>query len=234
MKLLLSMAAPVLCSGLLIAQNPTTAPNNNMPSTTAQSNLQSYTGLLVASGCDASGAMSSNSAMNSNNVKGASDRMSSDTMPAKTTPGHETSTTYEQTVNQADRNSTTSSSATATSSNRTMNNTSSNSTSSNSANSAEVARNNNSGQSSVQDQRWEHAQRVAHNLPDSCRISDNTSSFALLMPGGRLVRLDDASNTKVRQELQSSDRVKSGKKIFRVVVKGTLQGDTLSMDSIQM
>ena len=86
----------------------------------------------------------------------------------------------------------------------------------------------------TQDTGWQEAQRVAGNMPDSCRITENTTSYALRLPDGRVMRFDDASNTKIRQQLQSTDRVKGQMKIFRVVVKGTASGDTISLDSIQI
>lgn len=86
----------------------------------------------------------------------------------------------------------------------------------------------------AQDTGWQEAQRVAGNMPDSCRISDNTTSYSLRLPDGRVMHFDDASNTKIRQQLQSTDRVKGQRKIFRVVVKGTASGDTISLDSIQI
>jgi hypothetical protein len=64
---------------------------------------------------------------------------------------------------------------------------------------------------------------------DNCRISDSTSSYALRLADGRLLRFDDAGNAKIRQRLQSK-QTKTG----RVDVKGKMQGDTIKLDSIHI
>ena len=64
---------------------------------------------------------------------------------------------------------------------------------------------------------------------DDCRLSDATSSYALRLPDGRVLRFDDAGNAKIRQRLQSKQV-----KAVRIEVKGKMQGDTLKVDSIHI
>ena len=65
----------------------------------------------------------------------------------------------------------------------------------------------------------------------SCQISGQTNAFALRLSDGRLVRFDDASNAKIVQQLGGRSK-KS--KTFHARVKGTLNGDTIGMNSIRM
>jgi hypothetical protein len=70
-------------------------------------------------------------------------------------------------------------------------------------------------------------------MPDACRITTATSNFALRTPDGRVYVFDDASNARIREQLNG--RVAAHEmKIFRVVVRGNLQGQTLTLDSIQL
>jgi hypothetical protein len=68
----------------------------------------------------------------------------------------------------------------------------------------------------------------------SCYIGQSTTAFALKLKDGRIVNFDDASNGKIAQQLQSGDRLQNKVKIFRATVKGAMQGDTITVDSIQM
>lgn len=66
--------------------------------------------------------------------------------------------------------------------------------------------------------------------PDNCRLSDTTSSYALRLADGRLLRFDEAGNTKIRQRLQSKP-VKG----VHIEVKGKMQGDgIIKVDSIHI
>lgn len=73
----------------------------------------------------------------------------------------------------------------------------------------------------------------ANHLDASCRIGQHTSAFALLLDDGKLVRFDEAGNSTIVQQLQSQDRVAHKTKIFRAKVKGGLQNDLLSVDSLE-
>ena len=84
-----------------------------------------------------------------------------------------------------------------------------------------------------QDNGWAQAQEVARQMPDTCRIRQTTSSFALRTPDGQVYVFDEASNNRIQQQLNG--HVTSGQmKIFRVVVRGNLQGNTITLDSIQL
>jgi hypothetical protein len=84
-----------------------------------------------------------------------------------------------------------------------------------------------------QDNGWAQAQEVARQMPDTCRIRQTTSSFALRTPDGQVYVFDEASNNRIQQQL--GGHVTSGQmKIFRVVVRGNLQGNTITLDSIQL
>jgi hypothetical protein len=72
------------------------------------------------------------------------------------------------------------------------------------------------------------------NWDRTCFISPSSTSFVLQLQDGRTVRLDDASNQIVTNRLQSTGRVQSTNKIFRVRVHGTMDGDVLHVTDIQM
>lgn len=131
----------------------------------------------------------------------------SDMTAKKTASAHETNTTYEQSVDQSDRNSTSSSSA------QPMNRTTA---------------------SSNDDQGWANARQVAAQMPKSCKITSDTSSYQLRLSDGRMVPFDQASNTKIHDLLQSGGRLNHQMKVFRVVVKGTMPGDEIVIDTIKM
>jgi hypothetical protein len=75
---------------------------------------------------------------------------------------------------------------------------------------------------------------LAKGMDASCRISQATSAFALRLDDGSMVKFDDASNSKIAQQLQSGDRLQHKSKIFRANIKGSLKGGAISADSIQM
>ncbi len=72
------------------------------------------------------------------------------------------------------------------------------------------------------------------NWDRTCFISPSSTSFVLQLQDGRTVRLDDASNQMVTNRLQSTGRVQSTNKIFRVRVHGTMDGDVLHVTDIQI
>lgn len=76
---------------------------------------------------------------------------------------------------------------------------------------------------------------VAKGMEDSCRIGQTTGTFALRLADGSVVKFDDASNSKIAQQMQSGDRIQKHKtKVFRAKVKGSLRSGAISADSIQM
>jgi hypothetical protein len=74
----------------------------------------------------------------------------------------------------------------------------------------------------------------AGNWDRSCFISPQSTSFVLYTQDGRVIRLDDASNQKVLGQLQSTGRVSTMNKIFRVRVSGTMTGDQFTITDIQI
>jgi hypothetical protein len=68
----------------------------------------------------------------------------------------------------------------------------------------------------------------------SCFISPSSHSFVLMTQDGRKLRLDEASDQMVVNRLQSTDRVQNMNKIFRVRVKGTVDGDAIHINDIQI
>ena len=81
---------------------------------------------------------------------------------------------------------------------------------------------------------WESGSQNTTGWDNACFISPSTTSFMLLTNDGRQVRLDDASNSMVQQKLQSTNRVSSKSKIFRVRVSGDMTGDSVHVNDIQM
>jgi hypothetical protein len=71
-------------------------------------------------------------------------------------------------------------------------------------------------------------------MDKNCYIGQSTNAFALKLKDGRMMRFDDVSNAKIAHQLQSGDRLVNKIKIFRATVKGSTQGDTITVDSIQM
>lgn len=72
------------------------------------------------------------------------------------------------------------------------------------------------------------------NWDRSCYISPASSAFLLQLQNGRVVRLDDAGNSRVVSQLQSTNRVSTNHKIFRAKVNGTMDGDTIRVIDIIM
>lgn len=71
-------------------------------------------------------------------------------------------------------------------------------------------------------------------LDASCRVGQHTTAFALLLNDGKLMRFDEAGNSKIAQQLQNPDRLEHKTKIFRTKVKGVLQNGIISIDSIEI
>ena len=208
MKLFLTIVTSVpVCAGLMLAQTA------SGPSSTTQS----WTGLLVAAGCQ-------NSAM-------TPDTSRSTVMEngmAKNTPGSKTerNTTYEDSLNQADRSAASSDRPGA------RKTPASNEGPSDMKNSTPETANTNASNMAVNDGSMDAERVVATHK--SCQISNQTASFALRLRDGRLIPFDDASNSKIASQLQSTNRLGDKTKVFRVVVKGALQSDRISLDSIKI
>jgi len=140
---------------------------------------------------------------------GDADRVADVTSARKTTPENEATTTYEETAIQADRNSVAPNAASSTTPRGTPTDT----------------KPSTSG--------WSQAQQVANQMPDSCRITNSTTTFALRTRDGQVYHFDEAGNARIRQQM-SGHITGAQRKIFRVVVKGSLQGSTISLDSLSL
>ncbi len=82
---------------------------------------------------------------------------------------------------------------------------------------------------------WNDAQQVAKQMPNSCRITTATTAFALRLRDGRLVNFGNAGNAQILQQLRSNSRIAAHQmKIFRVTVKGEIQGQMMTLDSIRL
>ena len=68
------------------------------------------------------------------------------------------------------------------------------------------------------------------NWDSSCFVSPSTSSFVLQLQDGRTMKIDAAGSSKIASKLQSSGRVSTKNKVFRVKVTGSAEGDTISPD----
>lgn len=74
--------------------------------------------------------------------------------------------------------------------------------------------------------------RAGH-LDPACRIGPATTTFNLLLPGGKMIPFDSASNSRIADQVHGRTSG-HGKKIFRAEVKGTMRGDVISVDSIRL
>lgn len=235
-QIIVALIAVTIVSALVMAQD-------NTKTNPASANGNTWTGLLVAAGCpnDAAGSMSAST------DKGA--------VRTGSKASREQNSTYEQRENQADRSSTAASSADA---NRMPRRTDRGS----SVNQATPAvtdpvttppvddkgtrgsATKNTPPTGMKDQGNSadrnksdsavNSDRSASSMDKSCYIGQSTTAFALKLKDGRMLRFDDASNAKIAQQLQSGDRLTSKIKIFRATVKGSMQGDTIVVDSVQM
>ena len=140
---------------------------------------------------------------------GEADRISDVTSARKTTPENEAATTYEEAAIQADRNSVAPNAASSTTPRGTPTDT----------------KPSTSG--------WSQAEQVAGQMPDSCRITSTTTTFALRTRDGQVYHFDDAGNAQIRQQV-SGHITGAHRKIFRVVVKGNLQGNKITVESLSL
>jgi len=204
MKTKLIIAGLGLACGIALAQ---TTPADSTASP------RSWKGLLVAMGCDSG---SGSDSMNGNSVMTGPDLNGSKGSGMNGTSNDMTGTSATS-VNQApagDQNFPKSTASAASESSGSMNTATPANT--------DAA----SGQSDM-----EQAKMVASHLGPTCHIGVNTSAFELRLPDGTLMSFDAASNSKIADQIHN--RVHGNvTKIFRVVVKGTADGNTISLDSM--
>jgi hypothetical protein len=232
----ITLGAVPLTAGLMLAQD-------------SSGGGQSWHGLLVAAACQSGGSdmNRTTSDMNKSSDTNKSSDMKRNT-PRSATAGREQSTTYEQTANQADRSATTSTPMARNTANTdqsssmnqtrdlnraTPRNTGDTSSMANSATQDDSLKRNTAKNNSTGDDMDRDRATVA-GLDNSCRISSQTTAFALRLEDGRVVRFDDASNSKIASQLQSGDRLAHKTKVFRANVRGSMQGDTISADTVEM
>lgn len=234
---LLALAAVPIASTLLVMAQDTSADKS------ASTGGSTWTGLLVAAGCQ-------NDSATSTSAK-ADETMRRNTV----TPGREQNTTYEQRENQADRSSAKTSSTNADRMPRRTDRGSSvdqttaavtdpvttppvddkgtRGSATKNTPPTGLKDQTNSADRSKSDTAM-NSDRGTSPMDRSCYIGQSTNAFALKLKDGRMVRFDDASNAKIAQQLQSGDRLGDKVKTFRATVKGSMHADTITIDSIKM
>jgi hypothetical protein len=65
-----------------------------------------------------------------------------------------------------------------------------------------------------------------------CPADSKAASFAVLTDDGSFYKLDDTGNNQVKSQSDGSDKSKKKIKNMRVTVTGTVQGDTLKVQSL--
>jgi len=65
-----------------------------------------------------------------------------------------------------------------------------------------------------------------------CPADNNTTAFAVLTDDGSFYKLDDTGNSQVKAQSSSSEKSKTKIKNMRVTVTGTVQGDSLKVQSL--
>lgn len=73
-----------------------------------------------------------------------------------------------------------------------------------------------------------------NNWDKSCFISTTSNAYVLQLQDGRTLKIDDEGATRISSQLQSTGRVASKNKIFRVKVTGDINGDSIHITDIQM
>jgi hypothetical protein len=210
-----------LSCGMLLAQTSPMPPTTDKSAqTNSSTNERSWVGLLVSTGCNSSTSPSTtgNSAMTGPDLNGSRgsgmNGTSNDTSGSSATAVNQASSSGNTT---SDQNFPKSTASAASESSGTMNTAT-----------APNATSNNGGPDDM-----EHAKMVASQLGSSCRIGADTSAFALRLPDGTIMPFDSASNAKIADQVHN--RVSGNvTKIFRVEVKGTSDGNTITLDTIRM
>jgi len=67
--------------------------------------------------------------------------------------------------------------------------------------------------------------KAKNDVMKHCQASSNTTSFALLTKDGNFLKLDDGGNSKLTSMSDS-------KKNMKVTVTGTVEGDTLKVETV--
>jgi hypothetical protein len=75
---------------------------------------------------------------------------------------------------------------------------------------------------------WSHNGVKANAVSGPCRISMDTTSYALQLPDGRMIPFNSSSNLRISQQLRSGRLAKTG----TVNVRGTMQHGMISLKSI--
>ncbi len=215
----LTFAAISLCSGLLLAAQ-----------TASPSAQNTWTGLLVATGCQAATAHGNSATPSTAAANGAVTGTSSNTT------GSDLNSTNSATAGAADRAADQNFPRTTASEAENTRATPSSGMPLRTGD-MDVADMGTNGRDNSEtyspDRGWMQAKTQAAGLGSACRVGSDTTSYSLMMPDGRLIPFDSASNQKIADRLRSRFPRKSTK-IFRVVVKGTMQGDTITLDSLQI
>jgi len=81
-----------------------------------------------------------------------------------------------------------------------------------------------------EDPGWRKAKRQAAHLDSACRTDAQTTRFALLLPDGRELRVDQLGNEKIAARLKTEPPAKP--RILRVVVTGKIQNGAIAVDAI--
>lgn len=241
--------------GIALGQTSTTNAGTDMSAATnntTNSNTQKWVGLLVAMGCDTSsvnggmntatnisGSMATNTSPNTNQSMNGNSAMTGPDMNGSRGSGmngtsNNMSGSATTAANQAsagsatpDQNFPKSTASAASESSGSMNTATAPANQTDTGN-MNAATNSGNGQSGM-----DRAKTVASQMGPSCHIGANTSSFALRLPDGRLMPFDSASNAKIADQVR--DRVSGNTtKIFRVVVTGTSDGNTITVDTMRI
>ena len=256
------------------SQTQSTSPTQTQttPSTTGAANDHSWEGTLVDASCVLPGGSSSSmmpgTSSSSSTYSATTDRNANRTMDSdqavrtgSTKPSSSSSNTSDRSTtssSQADRQSSSRSSDTADrmDSSRTSSSASSRTESRRSSDTSETPRSTDTtGQASrsttgsmdrsaSSSGMGSDMGRKMKSLDRSCGISDTTTQYGVIVHD-RVLKLDDAGNAKVAQEIRSNPdfgRASSGefaqaandnKKIYRVTVTGSMENDMLHVDSIK-
>ena len=81
------------------------------------------------------------------------------------------------------------------------------------------------------DSEWADARKQAKSLGAACRLTPGVDRFALVLPNGRVLPLDDAANVTVSKRVSGALPKAT---IIRVHVAGKLRDGKISVDTIQM
>jgi hypothetical protein len=246
-KLKIVLTTVPMCLGLAVAQEAPSTPRTTNETATMGNTGQSFVGILVDSKCTSSGA--SDSMPKSTASSGS---MMNRSTPAQT--GRTWNSTDNNTAGTADRSGTPTSGQATDMPKRTADRART------SANNSETMTPRSSGdlnqttptgsargtdtQGGNNDRDWNAPTDVAavgraatagsSNWDRSCFISPTSSAFVLKLQDGRMVKIDDAGNARISLQLQSTGRVSSMNKVFRVKITGSMEGETLRITDIQM